>query len=169
MPFLLVISRDIKADNILIDKNNNIKIADFGISVFKGTPHTDSGAADLGSPYWMAPEVIEMQPPTTKSDIWSVGCLTLEVFTGKPPYFNLTPMSALFHICADDTIPIENPYNNITPNCLSFIKECFQKDPKKRKSAAELLLHPWFTSQAIQGEKIIPVSNQAEKSNSSSS
>ena len=121
----------------------------------------------MGSPYWMAPEVIEMQPPTSKSDIWSVGCLTVELFTGKPPYFNLTPMSALFHICADKVIPIGNPYNNITPDCLSFINECFQKDPKKRKSATELLQHPWFTNQTTQGEKIVPVSNQGEKSRSS--
>lgn len=93
----------------------------------------------------MAPEVIEMrQPPTPKSDIWSVGCLTLEIFTGRPPYFNLTPMSALYHICADAAIPIEDPNHNITQVCRLFLQECFQKDPEKRPSAAQLLNHPWF-------------------------
>ena len=101
-------------------------------------------SSDMGSPYWMAPEVIEMQSTTTKSDIWSVGCLAVELFTGKPPYYDLNPMSALFHICADDEIPIDNSQNRISPTCMEFIRECFQKDPMKRKSAKELLHHPWL-------------------------
>ena len=113
----------------------------------------------------MAPEVIQMQAPTTKSDIWSVGCLTLELLTGKPPYFDLTAMSALYHICADPEIAIEDPYHSITPNCRSFLMECFQKDPLKRKSAEELMKHPWFKSRNVQKEGKIPlcdISNELE-------
>lgn len=101
-------------------------------------------SSDLGSPYWIAPEVIETQSVTTKSDIWSVGCLAVEMFTGKPPYYDLNPMSALFHICADDEIPIDNSRNQISPLCMEFIRECFEKDPTKRKSAIDLLRLPWF-------------------------
>ena len=141
-----MIPSDIKADNILMSRDNNIRISDFGVSYLANSSNQDTQlTSDFGSPYWMAPEVIEMrQPQTPKSDIWSVGCLTLEIFTGVPPYFNLAPMSALYHICADATIPIEDPNHNITQVCYLFLQECFQKDPAKRPSAAQLLNHPWF-------------------------
>lgn len=100
----------------------------------------------------MAPEVIEMKTPTPKSDIWSVGCVCLEILTGKPPYYNLTPMSALFHICSDAEVPIDDPSHIITPECLSFIKECFVRDPEKRKSAADLLEHPWFKVHGVRNQ-----------------
>lgn len=105
----------------------------------------------------MAPEVIQMQqPPTPKSDIWSVGCLTLELLTGKPPYFNLTGMSALYHICEDAEIPIDDPQHVLTPDCLRFIRECFQKDPARRKSSAQLLAMPWFAAQqGLQKSRIV--------------
>ena len=105
----------------------------------------------------MAPEVIALKPPTSKSDIWSVGCLCLELLTGKPPYYNLTPMSALFHICSDSVVPIEDPSHNITQECMEFILECFQRDPTRRKSAAELLNHSWFKQHGIRSERMIPV------------
>lgn len=91
-----------------------------------------------------------MQAPTTKSDIWSVGCLTLELLTGKPPYFNLTGMSALYHICEDAEIPIDDPQHVLSSDCLYFIRECFQKDPNRRKSSAELLKMSWFAPQKNQ-------------------
>lgn len=80
----------------------------------------------------MAPERIELKPPTTKSDIWSVGCLTLELLTGKPPYWKLPPLSALFHISTDEVVPYEDIHHNITEDCRRFINECFVKDPEKR-------------------------------------
>ena len=100
----------------------------------------------------MAPEAIRMQePPTPKSDIWSVGCLTLELLTGKPPYFNLTPLCALYHICEDAEIPLEDPQHVLTPDCLAFLRECFRKNPAQRKSAAQLLALPWFA--ALYGQR----------------
>lgn len=137
---------DIKADNILLSRDNTVRISDFGISYLSSSSNQDAQlTSDFGSPYWMAPEVIEMrQPPTPKSDIWSVGCLTLEIFTGRPPYFNLTPMSALYHICSDAAIPIEDPNHTITQACRLFLQKCFQKDPERRPSAEQLLTDPWF-------------------------
>lgn len=114
-------------------------------------------SSTAGSPYWMAPEVIQMQAPTTKSDIWSVGCLTLELLTGKPPYFNLTGMSALYHICEDAEIPIDDPQHVLTPECLKFIRECFQKNPNRRLSSAELLKLPWFAPQKNQQKNQIVI------------
>lgn len=156
---LSFIIRDIKADNILLDKLNNIKIADFGIAVMQQDLDSEMPSG-MGSPYWMAPEVIEAQSVTPKSDIWSVGCLAVELFTGKPPYYDLNPMSALFHICADEEIPIDNSSNGISPMCMEFIRECFVKDPIKRKSAGALLHHRWFITNSQHPNNTRYVSSQ---------
>ena len=72
----------------------------------------------------MAPEVIEMSGVTSKCDIWSVGCVVLEMLTGAPPYFNMPPFSALFKIVTDDcpTFP-----KHISPDCKDFLAKCFIK------------------------------------------
>jgi serine/threonine protein kinase len=78
-----------------------VKLADFGVAA-KLTDVEDGGdnmrQSVVGTPYWMAPEVIEMTSVTAASDIWSVGCLAIELLTGSPPYFEHAPMSALFRI-----------------------------------------------------------------------
>ncbi len=78
-----------------------VKLADFGVAA-KLTELEDGGdslrVSVVGTPYWMAPEVIEMTCVTAAADIWSVGCLAIELLTGQPPYFDLQPMSALFRI-----------------------------------------------------------------------
>lgn len=100
-----VIHRDIKGANILTNKDGCVKLADFGVasSTTTGAIHDD---AVVGSPYWMAPEVIEQSGATTASDIWSVGCVVIELLEGKPPYHFLDPMPALFRIVQDDCPPI---------------------------------------------------------------
>eukprot|EP01042_Synura_sphagnicola_P028181 gene28181-36369_t len=60
----------------------------------------------VGTPYWMAPEVIELSTPTATCDIWSVGCTVIELLTSVPPYFELLPMSAMFRIVQDDYPPL---------------------------------------------------------------
>ena len=81
-----VIHRDIKGANILIDKYGKVKLADFGVAVKLEESQKTISAA--GSPYWMAPEIITSESdPTTKCDIWSLGCTIIELLTGNPPYF----------------------------------------------------------------------------------
>ena len=78
-----------------------VKLADFGVAAkLTGAGEGDESLRQsvVGTPYWMAPEVIEMTSVTAAADIWSVGCLTIELLTGQPPYFDLQPMSALFRI-----------------------------------------------------------------------
>ena len=78
-----------------------VKLADFGVAAkLTGASEGDESLTQsvVGTPYWMAPEVIEMTSVTAAADIWSVGCLTIELLTGQPPYFDLQPMSALFRI-----------------------------------------------------------------------
>lgn len=98
-----VIHRDIKGANILTTKQGLVKLADFGVATKTTTFHESSV---VGTPYWMAPEVIELSGATTASDIWSLGCTVIELLDGKPPYHKLQPMHALFRIVNDDHPPL---------------------------------------------------------------
>lgn len=98
----------------------------------------------VGSPYWMAPEVIDQLGATTASDIWSVGCVVIELLDGgRPPYHFLDPMPALFRIVNDDCPPIPV---GLSPSARDFLLQCFQKDPNLRISARKLLKHPWLAT-----------------------
>jgi serine/threonine protein kinase len=115
-----------------------VKLADFGVATQgessqggsnESTPSLAENGAEVGNdpvgtPYWMAPEVIEMTGSTATSDIWSVGCLIIELFTGAPPYFDLQPMSALYRIVQDNEVPLPD---GITRELSLFLKRCFQK------------------------------------------
>ncbi|TBU45550.1 kinase-like protein [Dichomitus squalens] len=137
-----VIHRDIKGANILTNKDGCVKLADFGVasSTAAGAVRDD---AVVGSPYWMAPEVIEQSGATTASDIWSVGCTVIELLEGKPPYHFLDPMPALFRIVQDDSPPIPD---GASPIVKDFLYHCFQKDCNLRISAKKLLRHPWMVA-----------------------
>ena len=97
----LTIFQDLKADNILVEMSGICKISDFGIS--KRTEELDGGAftAMQGTVFWMAPEVIKTQKSgyNNKVDIWSVGCLVVEMLTGEHPWAQLTQMQAIFKVC----------------------------------------------------------------------
>ena len=112
-------------------------MADFGVA-------TQAHLADnsvVGSPFWMAPEVIDQSGASTASDIWSVGCVVIELLEGKPPYSNLPQMSALWAIVQHDQMPIPE---GASPVVKDFLLHCFQKDPNLRVSARKLLKHPWM-------------------------
>ncbi|KAJ3016185.1 hypothetical protein HKX48_004168 [Thoreauomyces humboldtii] len=134
-----VIHRDIKGANILTTKDGQVKLADFGIA----SKVNASSKAVAGSPYWMAPEVIELSGATTSSDVWSLGCTVIELLEGKPPYHDLAAMSALFRIVHDEYPPIPDQSSAVVRH---FLVECFQKDPNLRISASRLLHHPWIAA-----------------------
>jgi len=141
-----VIHRDIKASNILVTANGSVKLADFGVATLIVEGGESQGQSEeievVGTPYWMAPEVIEMSgAPTNKSDIWSVGCTVIELLTGSPPYFDLQPMPALFRIVQDDHPALPA---GASTELESFLLRCFAKDPAQRWSAEQLLRHPWL-------------------------
>ncbi len=135
-----VIHRDIKAANILTTKNGLVKLADFGVALDAGEQDGEDGI--VGTPYWMAPEIIEMAGPTSKCDIWSVGCVVIELITSEPPYYDLAPMAALFRIVQD----VDGPKipSGVSPVLRDFLRQCFHKQPNFRKAARELLVHPWL-------------------------
>ena len=133
-----VIHRDIKGANILSTKTGEVKLADFGVATMLKETNQKSHSV-VGSPYWLAPEVIDLAGATAASDIWSVGCTVIELLTGHPPYYDMDPMPAMFRIHHDEHPPLPE---GLSANMKSFLLECFVKDPSKRISAKNLLRHP---------------------------
>ncbi|KUI74190.1 Cytokinesis protein sepH [Cytospora mali] len=137
-----VIHRDIKGANILTTKDGTVKLADFGVST-STLAGPDKEAQVVGTPYWMAPEIIQLSGATSASDIWSVGCTVIELLQGRPPYHNLAAMPALFAIVNDDHPPLPE---GVSGAARDFLMQCFQKDPNLRVSARKLLKHPWIST-----------------------
>ncbi|CCE61773.1 hypothetical protein TPHA_0B01010 [Tetrapisispora phaffii CBS 4417] len=160
-----IIHRDIKGANILIDIKGCVKITDFGISK-KLSPLNKINAENneespeknekvrpqenekinkrvslQGSVYWMAPEVVRQTAATEKIDIWSTGCVIIEMYTGRHPFPELSQMQTIFKI-GTNTAP-ELP-SWASPNSVDFLKKTFEINYEKRPSAVELLLHPWL-------------------------
>lgn len=135
-----VIHRDIKGANILTTKEGLVKLADFGVAT-KLTEADVNTHSVVGTPYWMAPEVIEMSGVCAASDIWSVGCTVIELLTCVPPYYDLQPMPALFRIVQDIHPPIPE---GLSPDITDFLRQCFKKDAMQRPDAKTLLQHPWI-------------------------
>jgi hypothetical protein len=121
-----------------------VKLADFGVAIKLSEAHVDDQDV-AGTPYWIAPEIIEMSTPTPACDIWSVGCIIVELLTGKPPYFDLPAVAAIFRIVSDDYPPLPE---GISQALRDFLFNCFQKEPVMRSSAAKLLDHPWLHNSA---------------------
>ncbi|KAI5296204.1 hypothetical protein KEM52_005147, partial [Ascosphaera acerosa] len=118
-----------------------VKLADFGVASKATGLHE---ASVVGTPYWMAPEVIELTGASSASDIWSLGCTVIELLDGKPPYAdNHNPLQALFRIVNDDHPPLPQ---GASPAVTDFLMQCFQKDPNLRVSAKKLLKHPWIVN-----------------------
>lgn len=123
-------------------KSGAVKLADFGVSML--TSAAKSGKEFAGSPYWMAPEVIQMETPTQASDIWSLGITVIELLTGAPPYIDMNPLSAMYHIASANTMP-ELP-EKISVELRDFLTLCLNMDPNQRPTAAELQKHVFFNS-----------------------
>ncbi|EGG25106.1 putative protein serine/threonine kinase [Cavenderia fasciculata] len=143
-----VIHRDIKSDNILITKDGVIKLADFGSCTYSAL---DRKLTVVGTPFWMAPEVIQMDmnARSTACDIWSLGCTILELLTGNPPYWDLGTMPAMFAMVNNPHPPIPA---NISAELKSFLLACFMRDINKRPTANQLLEHPWIKNQQAQDQ-----------------
>jgi serine/threonine protein kinase len=134
------IHRDIKGANILTTKDGNAKLADFGVAT-RINKFVTSNNTVVGSPYWMAPEVIELNGATAAADIWSVGCTVVELLTGNPPFYKMDPIPAMFAIVHDDQPSLPK---GITAQLQDFLMQCFRKDPLIRPTAKTLLKHPWI-------------------------
>jgi mitogen-activated protein kinase kinase kinase len=146
-----IIHRDIKGANILVDNKGTVKISDFGISkrveastLLNPGPHKRGGprVSLQGSVFWMAPEVVRQTAYTKKADIWSLGCLIVEMFTGSHPHPNCTQLQAIFKIGgsgsnADNARP-DLP-DMASEDAKEFLKRTFEIEHGKRPSAEELM------------------------------
>lgn len=125
-----ILHRDLKADNILLDVDGTCKISDFGIS--KKTDNiygNDKTNSMQGSVFWMAPEVIRSQGEgySAKVDIWSLGCVVLEMFAGRRPWAKEEAVGAIYKIANGETPPIpEDIQETIGPLAVAFMMDCFQ-------------------------------------------
>ncbi|PWA91236.1 cysteine oxygenase/2-aminoethanethiol dioxygenase [Artemisia annua] len=139
-----VVHRDIKCANILVDTSGSVKLADFGLA---------NALNDIksckGTPYWVAPEVVDNRAKKgygLAADIWSLGCTVLEMLTRKIPYYHLEGMQALFRISRGE--PPEIP-NTLSAAAQDFILKCLQVNPNDRPTAAQLLEHPFLRNQHL--------------------
>ncbi|CAG0915319.1 unnamed protein product [Notodromas monacha] len=136
------IHRDIKAGNILLNTEGHAKLADFGVA----GQLTDTMAKRntvIGTPFWMAPEVIQEIGYDCVADIWSLGITALEMAEGKPPYGDIHPMRAIFMIPTKPPPSFKNP-NNWSSEFIEFVARCLVKSPEERATASELLQHDFI-------------------------
>ncbi|XWS33652.1 hypothetical protein CRYUN_Cryun22dG0100800 [Craigia yunnanensis] len=151
------IHRDIKGANLLVDASGVVKLADFGMS-----KHLSGQRADLslkGSPYWMAPELMQAVMQKDKSsdlalaiDIWNLGCTIIEMFTGKAPWGEYEGAAALFKVMRD-TPPIPE---TLSPEGKDFLHCCFRRNPAERPSASMLLEHRFVKCSHSQDMPLCP-------------
>ncbi|XP_022106885.1 serine/threonine-protein kinase 3-like isoform X2 [Acanthaster planci] len=140
--FMRKIHRDIKAGNILLNNEGFAKLADFGVA----GQLTDTMAKRntvIGTPFWMAPEVIQEIGYDCKADIWSLGITALEMCEGKPPYADIHPMRAIFMIPTKPPPTFRNP-EGWSPELIDFTSKCLVKNPEERATATDLLQHPFI-------------------------
>lgn len=137
-----VTHRDVKPANILVNPDGVIKITDFGVSSAVDVP-TMTGNTLVGTPWYIAPEMIEGRPYDKSVDIWSLGCTVLELATGRRPYHNMRPHVALFKMTQARMPPIPK---KLSPVLRDFLKTCWVWNPTERPTPAHLRRHPFLAS-----------------------
>ncbi|XP_044515426.1 serine/threonine-protein kinase PAK 5 [Gracilinanus agilis] len=152
-----VIHRDIKSDSILLTSDGRIKLSDFGFcaQVSKEVPKRKSL---VGTPYWMAPEVISRLPYGTEVDIWSLGIMVIEMIDGEPPYFNEPPLQAMRRI-RDNLPPRVKDLHKVSSVLRGFLDLMLVREPSQRGTAQELIRHP-FLKLAGPPSCIVPLMRQ---------
>ncbi|XP_012579250.1 PREDICTED: STE20-like serine/threonine-protein kinase isoform X2 [Condylura cristata] len=143
-----IIHRDLKAGNILFTLDGDIKLADFGVSA-KNTRTIQRRDSFIGTPYWMAPEVVMCEtskdrPYDYKADVWSLGITLIEMAEIEPPHHELNPMRVLLKIAKSEPPTLAQP-SKWSSNFKDFLKKCLEKNVDSRWNTSQLLQHPFVT------------------------
>jgi len=136
------IHRDIKSDNILMGSDGSIRIADFGYAA-QLTEDRSKRTTIVGTPYWMAPELIRGENYDNKVDVWSLGIMIMEMAEGEPPYMDLPPLRALFFITTKG-IPALKEADSKTPDFLDFLNLSLVVENAQRPDTTALLKHKFL-------------------------
>eukprot|EP01095_Lingulamoeba_sp_RSL-Kostka_P011929 TRINITY_DN464_c0_g2_i7.p1 TRINITY_DN464_c0_g2~~TRINITY_DN464_c0_g2_i7.p1 ORF type:complete len:517 (-),score=195.33 TRINITY_DN464_c0_g2_i7:93-1643(-) len=148
------IHRDIKSDNVLLGKDGSVKIADFGYAA-QLTQKKSQRNTVVGTPYWMAPELIKGQDYGKKVDLWSLGIMVMEMAEGEPPYMEHSPLRALFLITTKGIPELKEP-EKWSEEFIDFCQLLLKKDPEERPFADELIKHP-FLKMACEPEEFLQI------------
>jgi len=152
-----ILHRDLKAGNILLTSDGIAKLADFGVSA-KLQYTLQKKDTVVGSPYWMAPEVISVQKDRAegydmKADIWSLAITAIELAEGKPPLFEIASLRVIFLIPARDPPKLQKP-EKWSKEFNDFLAVCLQKNPHNRPTSKELMNHP-FIKKGIRNQPML--------------
>lgn len=147
------IHRDIKSDNILLNLDGMVKVADLGLCA-ELEDEDDSRRSVAGSRFWMAPEMINRRRYGCKVDIWSLGAVLMEMAEKHPPYRNCRSLKAMFNTATKGAPPLKKP-KKWSSEFRHFLARCFEMDPERRASAAELLQDDWIVKKATSTSKLI--------------